>query len=242
MPSETLAIEEVQHADPPAQIHPSEAHMITQELWITNVQRPLQNPLQEGLVETTAGSEMVLSSHGSQDLALKMSSSHASAWAEMTSVQLSEDSWQASDSARPSNFGDKVHILQVTRAPNEFRQALHYGRELESVRTQSREAGHSCVLDAGGSIFLYPQQYAAMQAIVHNLRLKPHFLVVNEAFLPLVLEAIRSIPSKANVRPRRASFLALVDDEGHEVCLVKHSFYYGMAPEIVQTDKAKSEP
>lgn len=241
-PSETLVVEEFQHVEPPAQIDPNEAHAVTQELWSTSIQRSLENPQREGLYDATAGSEVALSSRGSQALSLSMPSVDASAWAEMASVQLSEDSWQASDSAKPSSFGDTVHILQVTRAPNELGQVLHYGRELESVRRQSQEAGHSCVLDSGGSIFLYPQQYAVMQAIVRNLHLKPHFLVVNEAFLPLVLEAIRSVPSKANVRPRRASFLALVDDDGHEVCVVKHSFYYGMSPVIVQSDEAKSEP
>jgi len=106
----------------------------------------------------------------------------------------------------------------------ELRHALHHGRELESIRMQSEEAGHSCVLGSGGSIFLYPQQYTAVQAVVRRLQLKPHFLVVNEAFLPLKLQAFRSIPSKANVLPRPACFLALVDDEGNEVCVVeKHS-------------------
>lgn len=121
-------------------------------------------------------------------------------------------------------------------------RALHDGRELEGVRMEAKEAGHSCLLGSGGSIFLYPQQYAAISKIVSNLQLKPHVLVVNEAFLPLVLEAIRGIPSAANVRPRRTSFLALIDDDGHDVCAVERTFYFRMPSEFVQNIEAKSEP
>jgi len=233
-------IEDVQHTEPPAQILPSEAHVVSQELWMTSVQCSLKAPMQEEFDEAAAGSGVVSSSHGSHASGSQTPS--ADVWAEIASVQLSEDSWQASNVARPSNFGDAVHILQVTRAPYELRHALHHGRELESIRMQFEEAGHSCILGSGGSIFLYPQQYTAVQAIVSQMQLKPHFLVVNEAFLPLVLEAIRSIPPKANVRPRCACFLALVDDEGHEVCVVENTFCLRKASAIVQNVESKSEP
>jgi len=215
--------------------------MVSKQLWMTSVQCSLNVPVQQGFDEAAAESDVVSGTHGFHAFESDMPSADVSAWAEIASVQLSEDAWQATDFARPSNFGDTVHILQVTRAPNELRHALHHGRELESIRVQSEEAGHSCVLASGASIFLYPQQYTAMQVIVSQLQLKPHFLV-NEAFLPLVLEAIRSIPSKANVRPRPARFLALVDDEGHKVCVVKYTFYLHEASAIVQNVEVQSEP
>lgn len=207
-------IQDVQHDEPPAQVDPYEAQVITGELWAQSVQRMLEDSLQ------IQNDEFIVASHA---MSTGVQSSHDK-WVMMDSDRLSHASWQVSGTPKPSNFGDTVHLLRLTRAPDELRQALHHGPELESVRVQAQVAGHSCYLRSGASIFLYPQQYAAFRDVVHSLQFKPHFVVVNEAFLPMVLQAIRSIPSKANVRPRGTCFVALVDDEGHEVCAVERTF------------------
>merc|ERR1712008_237148 len=78
----------------------------------------------------------------------------------------------------------------------------------------------------GASMFLYPDQYVSILSIMSGMDLRPHHVVVTEAFLPLLYSEISAIPSKRTMRPSSVQSFALVDgDNGESVCVVEHGFY-----------------
>merc|ERR1712087_166117 len=78
---------------------------------------------------------------------------------------------------------------------------LHEGPELEPVRASATEAGHSCSLKSGARMFLYPEQYPSILSILPDVDLRPHHVLVSEAFLPLLFAEVRAIPSSRKMRP-----------------------------------------
>merc|ERR1712232_1171300 len=121
---------------------------------------------------------------------------------------------EADAQPRPSDFGARIHLLSSTRAGDELRRALQEGRELEQVRTAAAEHGQTCYLkNSGASIFVYPNEYASILSRINRCALKPHHVIVSEAFLPLVYNEIAQIPSRSNIKPRSLKTLALIDND-----------------------------
>merc|ERR1712232_922547 len=112
-----------------------------------------------------------------------------------------------------------------TRCGKELRKALDTGDELETVRAAAKEAGHECHLRSGARIFVYPEQYRSILAVLPDTELRAHHVVICEAFLPLLYKDIAKIPSKCNVRPSQEKLFALVDHSSAEtVCVVVRTF------------------
>ncbi|CAE8721318.1 unnamed protein product, partial [Polarella glacialis] len=108
----------------------------------------------------------------------------------------------------------------------ELTRALHEGSQLETVRAALTEAGHSCILRSGASIFVYPQQYASIVSVLSDVNQRPHHVIVAQAFLPFVYQEVAQIPSKRNVRLASATEFAIVEgDLGEAICVVDRTFY-----------------
>lgn len=146
-----------------------------------------------------------------------------------------ESEWLSSWSAksdldqpqRPSDFGEVVFIVKFSRCGDKFKSALHESETLETVRSAMKSVGHPCFLErTGASIFVYPAQYVSIMEILPKIDLRPHHVVVSDAFLPLVYSAIATISSKHKIKPSSLQPFALVDGETDEVfCMVERGFY-----------------
>jgi len=98
------------------------------------------------------------------------------------------------DAGRASEYGDKILLLKLTRCNRELQKALHEGRELECLRAEATSQGKTCFLRSGASIFVYPEEYDRIISALRGTELRAHHILVFEAFLPLVFEAIGRLP------------------------------------------------
>jgi hypothetical protein len=154
-------------------------------------------------------------------------SAHAYEWLESDVSSLFQACSWNENAARPSEYGAVIFVVKFNRVGQQLRAVLHEGPELETVRAAAKAAGHSCEhARSGASVFLYPAQYPSVLAVLAGVQLRPHHVVISEAFLPLLMSEISAIPSKQKMRPRSWQTLALVDGENDEsMCVVEHGFY-----------------
>lgn len=125
---------------------------------------------------------------------------------------------------RSTEFGDRIYLVKVTRSGENLTNALHNGRDLEEVRAAAFDMRQSCKLPSGASIFVYPNQYQTIRSAISQFSLRPHHVLVAEAFLPLLLNAVASIPCRRKVKVSNSEPIAWVDDQGFEVAVVERTF------------------
>jgi len=118
-----------------------------------------------------------------------------------------------------SNVFERVFLHQYSRCPGPFHEALCNGRELEPVRAALEQRGHSWELPSGAKIFVYPEQFAAVAAVLARRELRPYHVAVVEAFEPLVREALSRLPSRQRIDLRQSEQLVLIGDEDDIVCV-----------------------
>jgi len=96
----------------------------------------------------------------------------------------------------------KLMLLSFNRHPVEFHTALLEGPELQSCRELMQ--GLPCKLDTGTLVFVEPFQYnvAIGAAMRHQGHLAVHHVITSERFEPNVMQAIRGLKSRLNVRVR----------------------------------------
>lgn len=210
-------IQECNHEELPAQPDASDAH-VSEIIWTQNVER---------LISASGAS-------ASTDCATTESTSMAAWQVSDTGRPFREEPWTASYPPQETEYGDVVHLVKLTRCGPELQTSLHKGTELETIRAAAREAGHSCQLPlSGASIFVYPQQYASIMSVLRGGELRAHHVVIAEAFLPLLFEAISKLPSKKKVRPSSVKPFAVVDGESQEeICVVQRTFFNMSPPRL----------
>jgi len=153
-------------------------------------------------------------------------SAHTYEWIESDALSsLQASSWNE-HVARPSEYGEVIFVVKFNRVGKQLRSVLQEGPGLETVRA-AKAAGHSCKhARSGASIFLYPAQYPSVLAVLSGMALRPHHVVISEAFLPVLESETSAIPSKQKMRPRSSQTFALVNGETEEsICVVEHGFY-----------------
>mmetsp|Transcript_3550 Transcript_3550/g.6878 ORF Transcript_3550/g.6878 Transcript_3550/m.6878 type:complete len:143 (-) Transcript_3550:134-562(-) len=99
------------------------------------------------------------------------------------------------------------------------------GSELETVRTAAQQAGFEWKHPSGAAILLYPNQYESILSGLSLHELRPHHVLITEAFLPLLFNEICKIPSRANIRPSSLRPVALASDDDKDVAIVEKTFY-----------------
>jgi len=210
-------IQEVRHAEPPAATGHNEDIF------------PEQNNT-GNIADETLGQEVGQSIYSvEEDRAgsLHTSADSQDAWTEVD-VETESDfaMWEEPRvPPRSSDYGDVVYLVKFTRCGKVLEDALHKGRELETVRAAAADAHQSCKLRSGASIFVYPNQYQSIMCTLSDADLRPHHVLVSEAFLPLIYLELTKLPSRANVRPGRSQPYALVDHDGETICLVERCFF-----------------
>lgn len=207
--------QECVHHDIPVAADPTDA-VIADLLWTTAVEHRIRGGGPAELLEASPSS-----------------SKHDVAWIEAdTASSFLADGWHE-PVPRRSDCGETVFIVKFNRCGEELRSVLHNGPELEPVRASATTAGHSCSLKSGASMFLYPEQYPGILAVLPDVDLRPHHVVVSEAFLPLLFAEIAAIPSKRKMRPSSIMPYAIVEGDSAEVvCKVERTFMCGQPRQL----------
>merc|ERR1711953_207176 len=65
----------------------------------------------------------------------------------------------------------------------------------------------------------------AVQGLLESLDVKAHHVLLAESLTPLLIDAMKSLPSKKHVRVRRMSALAMVSEDGEDVIIVERTFF-----------------
>ena len=146
--------------------------------------------------------------------------------------------------SRPTDFGDTVYLLGFRKCGGVLMSILHEGRELEQVRMAAAERQQSCKLPSGASIFVYPSQYDAMRRILERCQLRPHNVVISEAFIPLLKIELASIRRRSRreskVKCTSKQVIALVSHDDTDVLVVSRTFFEGGAHDVDHASKAAS--
>eukprot|EP00746_Dinoflagellata_sp_MGD_P147141 gnl/MRDRNA2_/MRDRNA2_79518_c0_seq1.p2 gnl/MRDRNA2_/MRDRNA2_79518_c0~~gnl/MRDRNA2_/MRDRNA2_79518_c0_seq1.p2 ORF type:complete len:171 (-),score=24.33 gnl/MRDRNA2_/MRDRNA2_79518_c0_seq1:74-586(-) len=133
---------------------------------------------------------------------------------------LNADSSDVPGEAPPlQQFFEPVLQLQFSRSPEAFDATLSEGPELEPVRSALEQRGYAWRLPGGAKVFVLPEQYLMVKAILRQYALRPCHVIVSEALEPFVHEALHRLPSRLNVHLRQATQLAYLREE--EVVLVE---------------------
>jgi len=125
---------------------------------------------------------------------------------------------------KASDFGDHIVLLKFSRCGKPLMDALHRGRELEQVREVAAQAGHSCLLKSGASIFVYPQQYKSIIQVIDEQTLRPHHVIVSEPFLPLIYCETSKLRSKDNMRPKAFPYAIVSGDDDGPIYTLEATF------------------
>jgi len=93
-----------------------------------------------------------------------------------------------------------VHVLTCSRHPPELRRALLGGPYLKSCREELAKHGFSPELPCGAKVFVKPEHFESVVDEVIDRELKPYHIVASDDFMILVDTAIKTLPSKSQVR------------------------------------------
>lgn len=122
----------------------------------------------------------------------------AEQWAQQAELNLGS----SSNYLEPPGLLMRLSMLEFRRQPAEFYTALLEGPELQSCREQMQ--GLPCRLDSGALVFLEPFQYnVAIEAAMrqHGILAARH-VITSERFEPSIMQAVRGLRSRLNVRLR----------------------------------------
>merc|ERR1712232_427905 len=118
-------------------------------------------------------------------------------------------------------------LQEALHGPEARDPTIRSSDPLETVRSAARMAGHPCRLRSGASMFLYPDQYPSVLSTLRGVELRPHHIVVAQAFLPILVAAISQIPSKHKIRvdEKKKRQLAEIDEDSGDVFVIARGFY-----------------
>lgn len=123
----------------------------------------------------------------------------------------------------PLTDTERIYLLEYTRHPEAFRQALAEGALLQQCRDALEGAGYKWLLGSGAKVFVHPCQYThtALAIVQDGVHLRPYHVVVCESLLYQVEASLADLPYRQGARVRRQKVLAnaevLVPEEPDEV-------------------------
>jgi len=121
----------------------------------------------------------------------------------------------SSAEAPAASPGERVFILQFGsspkggRGPQEFREALLHGKQLERFREDLSEAGHPCELPSGALVFVPPEIYVETSHALNGVELRPYNVVIAESLEYIVEEVLIKMPYRK--RPKVKSPRQVLD-------------------------------
>merc|ERR1712080_772960 len=97
-------------------------------------------------------------------------------------------------------------MIQFSRMPKEFVNALEQGRHLEVVREKMKKAGCPCILSThgGAKVFVWPEQYQTVLHAVGGLsrKLFTSHVIILESLLPRLEDIVAEIPASKEIRKK----------------------------------------
>lgn len=121
----------------------------------------------------------------------------------------------------------KIVLLHVTRHPPALESALAQHRNLCAVRQALATAGLEYIGQTGAKVFVLPEEHSSATRSCYEMaasrghNLGPQHIIVSEQFLPQVMEVMKSLRHKDNVRVKsKQTIVYVVNDGNHLATLV----------------------
>ena len=106
-----------------------------------------------------------------------------------------------------SQHTEEIWLIQFTRTPSEFTQALCTGPELAGTRNMLADRGFNTRLDSGAKVLVWPDQFSqVLEHIEDNeLTLASSHVIISDSLLTDLDMATAGIPSRRNVKKKSKS-------------------------------------
>eukprot|EP00928_Gymnodinium_smaydae_P031600 TRINITY_DN23148_c0_g3_i1.p1 TRINITY_DN23148_c0_g3~~TRINITY_DN23148_c0_g3_i1.p1 ORF type:complete len:414 (+),score=37.38 TRINITY_DN23148_c0_g3_i1:71-1243(+) len=92
-----------------------------------------------------------------------------------------------------SFFRGPIHLLEFTRSPQAFFDALMESDALAACRLALTQEEYEPLLPSGAKVFVFPDQYEAVVAAIGSYDLKPRHVVVSHEFEANVMNALADV-------------------------------------------------
>ena len=114
------------------------------------------------------------------------------------------------------DVSENIVVINYTRAPYAFREALENGKELQRAREALTQAEFSYILTpSGAKIFVQPYDYATVYVDLlfrSDLRLRPSSVIVSESYRPALDACVDALKRSQNVRVKNTIELYHYDE------------------------------
>ena len=101
-----------------------------------------------------------------------------------------------------SRMTPHVRLLEFSRTPDQFREALEKDPTLAANRGALEAGGFSTALPSGARIYVDPEVFESVRDAVAFERLQPRHVVAAEHFVQAILDAVKEIPGKFKVHEK----------------------------------------
>jgi len=119
----------------------------------------------------------------------------------------------------------RVVLLQFSRSTAEMERSLEQSVHLQPARDALLREGYGWRLPSGAKVFMDPHHFHAVRSHLSR-QWQPCHVIVTEDLEPFVMEAVRQLPSRLQVRLRGATPLGLVAEEAEGIVLVDRTFLH----------------
>jgi len=141
------------------------------------------------------------------------------AWASFVEnrIQQDNDEGVVSDAAEELPQCENIYLLQFSRYPHEWRQALMEGVALRLCRDALLGEGHTCVLTSGAKVFVHPWQYNDVKGAICGMELRPYHVIVAQSLEHLVEESLVQVPRQLKVKLKSRTVVDCVGESRIDV-------------------------
>lgn len=117
----------------------------------------------------------------------------------------------SAQSQQPSSDESQILLLEFSRNPEVFRDALEHGEALQECREAMLGAGFQTALPGGAHLFVLPDLVPIALAAIsqQGLTLNRRHVIVDQESEAQVMRAVKSLPSRAQVRRKNREAVQL---------------------------------
>ena len=105
---------------------------------------------------------------------------------------------------------ERIHLLEFSRHPQEFRQALNQGWPLDECRQALQKAERVWEQPGGAKVFVHPHQFEETMDLIKKLGLLKQHVVAAESLVSKVMLSVETLCSELEVRVMRCCELGVV--------------------------------
>ncbi len=104
---------------------------------------------------------------------------------------------------------ERIHLLEFSRHPHEFCQALNHGWPLDECRQALQKAERLWEQPGGAKVFVHPHQFEETMYLIETLDLRCQHVVAAESLVWKVILSVSTLRSRLQVRVQRQCELGL---------------------------------